>query len=305
MSDGRRGPVRLGVAPIAWSNDDLPELGGETPLEVCLAEAREAGYSGVEKGGKFPLDPKVLAPLLESHGLALVSGWFSGELLYRSLDEEKTRITGQLALFQRLGSPVMIYAETTGSVQGRIDIPLADRPRLTHEDFKRYGEKLTWLADWLAAEGCPMSYHHHMGTVVESEEEVDWLMANTADSVGLLVDSGHLVFAGGRIPDTIRRHARRINHVHCKDVRGEVLEKVRSERLSFLEGVLAGVFTVPGDGMIDFGEVAGLLAEIGYRGWVVVEAEQDPVKAPPLDYARSGRDALASALDAAGFAIEG
>lgn len=297
------GPVRLGIAPIGWSNDDLPELGGDITLEQCLREAKLAGYAGVEKGGKFPLDPKVLGPILEQHGLALISGWFSGELRHGTVEHEKARIARQLRLFTKLGAPVMIYAETTGTVQNQIEVPVADRPRMPHEEFKRYGEKLTALADWLKAEGCPMSYHHHMGTVVETEEEVDWLMANTADSVGLLFDTGHLTFAGGRLPDTARRHGRRINHVHCKDIRADVLTRLKSENWSFLKGVVEGVFTVPGDGAIDFSELAELLAEIGYSGWVVVEAEQDPAKANPLQMAKIGHRALTEAFGNAGFAI--
>lgn len=301
---GAAGPVRFAIAPIGWSNDDLPELGGDTPLEVCLRESREAGYAGVEKGGKFPLQAELLRPLLEEHDLALVTGWFSGRLLEVSPDEEKRRIDEQLRLYQALGCPVMVYAETTGTVQGRIDVPVSKRPRISHEEFKRYGEKLTRFADWLKAEGCPMTFHHHMGTVVESEEEIDWLMANTADSVGLLLDTGHLAFAGGRIPDTTRRHRQRINHVHCKDIRFPVLERLKAEDWSFLKGVLEGVFTVPGDGGIDFDQVAALLAEIGYSGWVVVEAEQDPAKAPPLEYARKGLATLDRAFRTAGFTIQ-
>jgi inosose dehydratase len=298
------GPVRFGVAPIGWSNDDLPELGGDTPLEVCLRESREAGYAGVEKGGKFPMKAAELHPLLEEHDLELVTGWFSGRLLEVSLDGEKRRIEEQLSLYQALGCPVMVYAETTGTVQASIDVPVADRPRIGHEDFKRYGEKLTRFADWLEAEGCPMTYHHHMGTVVETEEEIDWLMGNTGESVGLLLDTGHLTFAGGRIPDTIRRHRQRINHVHCKDIRFPVHERLKAENWSFLKGVLEGVFTVPGDGGIDFDEVAALLGEIGYGGWIVVEAEQDPSKAPPLEYAQKGYETLDRAFRAAGFTIQ-
>jgi inosose dehydratase len=295
--------IRVGIAPIGWSNDDLPELGGDIPLEQCLAEAKLAGYAGVEKGGKFPMDAAILRPILERYRLELVSGWFSGQLRLGDVETEKMRIRQQLGLYQALGCPVMVYAETTGSVQGQIDTPVAERPRMEHEEFKRYGEKLTRLADWLKAAGCPMTFHHHMGTVVETEEEIDWLMANTADSVGLLFDTGHLVFAGGRIPDTIRRHARRINHVHVKDVRKDVLERLRAERWSFLKGVLEGVFTVPGDGMIDFDMVASLLAEIGYAGWVVVEAEQDPAKANPLVMARLGLRTLTAAARKASLEI--
>jgi inosose dehydratase len=298
-----KGPIRLGIAPIGWSNDDLPELGGDIPLERCLREAREAGYAGVEKGGKFPMEPQALGALLAEHGLTLITGWFSGELRFGEVDDEKRRIAPQLRLFTTLGAPVMVYAETTGTVQGQIEVPVAERPRMPHEEFKRYGEKLTRLAEWLRAEGCPLTFHHHMGTVVETEEEIDWLMANTGDAVGLLFDTGHLTFAGGRIPDTLRRHGRRINHIHCKDIRQDVLTRLKRERWSFLKGVIEGVFTVPGDGSIDFGEVARLLAEIGYAGWVVVEAEQDPAKANPLEMARIGHRALTEAFAQAGFVI--
>jgi inosose dehydratase len=299
------GPVRLGIAPIGWSNDDLPELGGDITLEQCLREAREAGYAGVEKGGKFPLDPKVLGPILEEHGLALITGWFSGELRHGTVEREKRRMAQQLALYQALDVPVMMYAETTGTVQNRIEVPVAARPRMPDEEFKSYGDRLTELAEWLRAEGCPMTFHHHMGTVVESEREIDLLMARTGDAVGLLFDTGHLHFAGGDVLATARRHGRRINHVHGKDIRAEVLARLKAEDWSFLKGVVEGVFTVPGDGAIDFAAVAKVLAEIGYSGWVVVEAEQDPQKANPLEMARIGHQALSEAFTGAGFRITG
>ncbi|MEM7026382.1 MAG: myo-inosose-2 dehydratase, partial [Pseudomonadota bacterium] len=290
-------------APIGWSNDDLPELGGEITLEQCLREARQAGYSGVEKGGKFHMDPKVLGPILDDHGVKLASGWFSGELRHGTVEREKRRIADQLHLFRELGAPVMVYAETTGTVQNQIEVPVADRPVMAEEEFKSYGEKLTELAAWLDAEGCPMTYHHHMGTVVETEPEVDLLMRHTGGEVGLLLDTGHLTFAGGDVHATTRRHGARINHVHCKDIRKDVLEQHLAERWSFLNGVLAGVFTVPGDGMIDYGPFAELLAQIDYKGWVVVEAEQDPAKANPLKMAQIGHADLTKAFSDAGFAI--
>src|SRR5918995_100483 len=297
------GPIRLGIAPIGWSNDDLPELGGDITLEQCLREAKLAGYAGVEKGGKFPLDPKVLGPILEENGLRLITGWFSGELRHGGVEREKRRMGQQLALYQALDVPVMMYAETTGTVQNRIEVPVADRPRMPDEEFKSYGDSLTELAEWLRAEGCPMTFHHHMGTVVESEREVDLLMARTGDAVGLLFDTGHLYFAGGDVLATARRHGKRINHVHGKDIREGVLARLKAGNWSFLKGVVEGVFTVPGDGVIDYGPFAALLAEIGYRGWVVVEAEQDPLKANPLEMARIGHAALTKAFTDAGFAI--
>jgi len=295
--------VRFGVAPIAWTNSDLPQLGGETSLETCLAQTREAGFTGTETGVKFPMDAKLLAPLLDRFGLALVSGWFSGELLDRSVAEEEARIEAQLATFRTLGAPVLVYAETTGSIQSRFDTPLSLRPRIADEQFHSYGSKLTELAEWMAERGVALTYHHHMGTIVESQREIDLLVRNTGPAVGLLIDTGHLTYAGADVLAVTRRHARRINHIHCKDVRPEVLKRVRQRDNSFLSAVLEGVFTVPGDGFIDYYAFARVLADIGYAGWVVVEAEQDPAKAPPLEYSRMGLRHLSAAFSAAGYEI--
>jgi inosose dehydratase len=295
--------IRLGIAPIAWTNSDLPQLGGETSLETCLAESREAGFSGTETGVKFPMDPKILGPLLARHELALVSGWFSGELLARPLEEEKARLADQMVTFRSLGAPVLVYAETTGSVQSKIDTGVSRRPRLPESDFPAYGRKLTALAEWMAGEGVAMAYHHHTGTVIENQREVELLMAHSGAAVGLLLDTGHLVYAGADVLETTRRHGKRINHVHCKDVRPEVLRRARQGDQSFLAAILDGVFTVPGDGMIDYYAFARLLAETGYQGWAVVEAEQDPAKAPPGAYSAMGRRHLAEAFGAAGFTI--
>jgi inosose dehydratase len=296
--------IRFGVSPIAWSNSDLPQLGGETSLETCLAQSQEAGFSGVESGIKFPMDAAILGRLLERFGLSLVSGWFSGELLQRSVPEEQARMEAQLETFRSLGAPVMVYAETTGSVQSRIDTPLSLRPRMHDEDFRAYGAKLTQLAEWMAGRGVALTYHHHMGTVIESQREIDLLMQNTGPAVGLLIDTGHLAYAGADALAVAQRHAPRINHIHCKDVRPEILKRVRQRDNSFLSAVLDGVFTVPGDGCIDYYAFARVLAGIGYNGWIVVEAEQDPVKAPPLEYSRMGLRHLSAAFSAAGYACD-
>lgn len=295
--------IQLGVAPIAWSNDDLPSLGGDTPLEVCLRESREAGYSGTETGGKFPMDPKTLGPLLESHELRLVSGWFSGELLEGSVDREIERMGPQLETFAALGAPVMVYAETTGSTQSLQDVPLSRRPAFPEDRWQDYGDKLTELARYMARQGVRMAFHHHMGTVIEKQHELESLLAHTGDEVGVVLDSGHMVFAGGEVEPVIRRHGHRINHVHCKDIRLDVMRQALAEDWSFLDSVLAGVFTVPGDGGLDFASYAKELAAIGYSGWVVVEAEQDPAKAPPLEYARKGREHLLGVLRQAGLDV--
>ncbi len=299
--------IRLGIAPIGWTNDDLPQLGGDIPLETCLSEAREAGFTGVEKGGKFPSEAGAMREALGKQGLALASGWFSGRLLETTIEEEKKRIRGQLDLFLAMACPVIVYAETTATVQGQIGTPVDDRIRLAPETIKRYGAKLTELAAWLKAEGCPMAFHHHMGTVIEVESEIDQLMQASGPEVGLLLDTGHLTFAGGDVAATTRRWGKRINHVHVKNIRPAVLERLKAERWSFLKGVLEGVFTVPGDpeGCIDFRAFAKVLKEIGYGGWIVVEAEQDPKKANPLEYARMGYRELTVALDGAGLELAG
>ena len=295
--------IRFGVAPIAWTNSDLPQLGGATSLETCLSESKQAGFSGTETGVKFPMDAATLGPILRRSRLQLVSGWFSGELLDRSVEEEKARIEAQLATFKALGAPVLVYAETTGSVQSKLEIAVSRRPRLGDDQFRAYGRKLTDLAEHMADRGVAMTYHHHMGTMVENQREIDLLMENTGPAVGLLIDTGHLTYAGADVLAVTRRHAHRINHVHCKDVRFDVLKRVRQQDASFLSAVLEGVYTVPGDGFVDYYAFARLLAEIGYEGWAVVEAEQDPVEAPPFEYSSMGRNHLAAAFGAAGYDI--
>ena len=293
--------ARLGVSPIGWSNDDLPELGGAIPLETCLAEAREAGFAGIELGGKFPRDPALLRPLLDRHGLRLVSGWYSGRLIERSAAAELAAIEPHRALLAAMGCAALVYAETGGAIVADRSRPLSSRPRLPDRDWTGFGARLTELADRLADTGIGLAYHHHMGTIVETEADIDRLMEVTGDNVGLLLDTGHLAFAGADPAAIARRYGRRINHVHCKDIRAGVLARVRQDDSSFLDAVLAGVFTVPGDGAIDFAATLAALSGAGYRGWLVVEAEQDPAKAPPLAYARLGFAQLSAAAKQAGF----
>jgi inosose dehydratase len=280
--------VRIGVSPIAWSNDDLPELGGDTPLGTCLAEARAAGFAGIELGNKFPRHAGMLRPILDHHGLALISGWYSGRLLDRSVEAEMAAMAAHRDLLAAMGCTVLVYAETTGSIAGDRHRALSTRPTLSDGDLRDFGARLSELADRLATGGIELAYHHHMGTVVENAADIDRLMATTSDKVGLLLDTGHLIFAGADPVAIVGRYGHRINHVHCKDVRASVLAQVRRRDASFLDAVLDGVFTVPGDGTIDFEPVLAALAGVDYRGWLVVEAEQDPAKAPPLEYARRG-----------------
>ena len=283
--------VRIGINPLTWTNDDLPELGEENSLEKCLAEAKQAGYEGVELGRKFPRDPAVLGPILAPFRLKLVSGWYSARLLERSAQEEIAALAGHLRLLKELGSDVMVFAEVSRCVHGDRKVPLSRRPRLAEQEWKEFCARLDAVAAYLDQQGVRMAYHHHMGTVIQSEDEVDRMMDATA-AVGLLLDTGHLTVAGGDPLRALTRHASRIVHVHCKDVRREPLAKARKSDLSFLDSVLADVFAVPGDGSIEFEPILGALANAGYRGWLVVEADQDPAKAHPLTHARIGHDCL-------------
>jgi inosose dehydratase len=293
--------VRLGVNPIGWTNDDLSELGGDTPLEVCLAEAREAGYAGIELGRKFPRRATELRPLLARHGLRLVSGWYSGALLTRSPAAEIEAMAAHLQLLADMSCEVLVFAEGSGSIQGDRTARLSGRPRLPADGWARFGEALSEVAEHTRHHGVRLAYHHHMGTVVETEEEVDRLMAATGPAVALLLDTGHLTYAGADPAAVAARHAGRIAHVHCKDVRPTILAEARRRDWSFLDAVVEGVFTVPGDGAVDFAAVLAVLKSAGYAGWLVVEAEQDPAKAHPLTYARMGHARISRLAAAAGL----
>lgn len=292
--------VRLGINPITWTNDDIPELGGDIPLETCLAETCAAGYSGTELGSKFPRSSAVLAPMLKKFHLQLVSGWFDGRVNQRDVGREFVAIEPHLMLLRDLGCDYVVYADTSGR---RGFPPISQRPRLADEDWPAYGRKLTELAERMAAFGVRMAFHHHMGTIVESEADIDRLMAHTGEAVGLLFDSGHCVFAGSDPAVVLVRHIHRVVHVHCKDIRRDLLNRAIAEDMTFIQAVLAGVFTVPGDGDIAFAPLLRRLREAGYAGWLVVEAEQDPRKAHPLTYARLGYRNLRNLAEAAGFEI--
>ena len=278
--------IRIGTNPIAWSNDDLRELGGDTSLETCLSDAHQAGYAGIELGHKFPRDADTLRPLLQAHGLDLVSGWYSGSLRIRSAQQEFVALRPHLELLKAMGCTVLVFAETSGAVHGDRITALSRRPVMTDAAWPAFASSLTELADAVAREGMALTYHHHMGTVVQTGAEIDRLMATTGSSVRLLLDTGHATFAGADPAALAQRHRAHIAHVHCKDIRAAVMRKALDEDWSFLDAVVAGVFTVPGDGSVDFSPV--LRALPGYSGWLVVEAEQDPAIAHPLTYARMG-----------------
>ena len=295
--------VKIGINPITWSNDDVPALGGDTPLETCLSETAQAGYRGTELGGKFPRQSAELGPILSSYGLELVSGWYDGRILDRTVDQEFAAITPHLTLLRDLGAKVVVYADTSRGRHDGIFAPISERPRLADGEWQAYGEKLTKLADRMAAFGVGMAFHHHMGTIVETDDEIGRLMEATGDSVGLLFDTGHCLFSGGDPASLLKRHLDRIVHFHCKDVRQSVLEQARREDMSFMVAVMKGIFTVPGDGAVDFLSLLKPLAQRGYEGWIVVEAEQDPAKAHPLTYASKGYASLLDTARKAGFEV--
>ena len=286
--------VKLGIAPIAWSNDDMPELGGDTPLEQCLSEASEAGFSGIESGGKFPKKSNELIPLLDKYNLKLCSGWYGANLRINSVKEEIELIQDQLKLFQDCKAPCIVFAEVSDSIAGNPKRPLSTRPKMTNDEWINYCKKISEIGKYLEDQGMPLAYHHHMGTVIETQQDTERLLENTSDQVKLILDTGHMLFAGGNSIEVANNFKERIIHVHCKDMRKKVLEKSLKEDFSFRQAFLEGAFTVPGDGFIDYEPLLTFLKKSNYNGWLVVEAEQDPAKANPLEYARIGYNYLSN-----------
>jgi myo-inosose-2 dehydratase len=291
--------IRIGANPIGWSNDDMLEIGGDIPLERCLKEARDAGFTGMELGNKFPREALALKPVLAEFGHDLVSGWYSTALLTRDVDAEMEAARGHIDLLKAMGCKVLIAAETSNATHTDRQRPLSARPVLAHDDWPRFAERMTAFAEAVRAEGLQLVYHHHMGTIVEREADIDRLMALTGEAVHLLLDVGHATWGGADPARLARHHRARIGHVHCKDIREEVMLAANAGDWSFLDAVLAGVYTVPGDGMIDFVRVLKELP--GYSGWIVVEAEQDPKKAEPARYAKLGHDNLKDFIAEAGL----
>lgn len=289
--------IRIGINPISWSNDDLPSLGGETPLSTALSEGKQIGYEGFELNGKFPKDAKGVGDVLRPYTLALVSGWYSGRLAQRSAAEEIDAIAGHVQLLAQNGAKVLVYGEVADSIQGQ-RIPLIERPRFHSERaWQQYAEKLDELARFTLSQGIRLAYHHHMGAYVESPSDIDTLMRLTGPEVGLLFDAGHCYMGGGEPIQVLRKHIDRVCHVHFKDVRKPVVQLARNNLWSFPDCIINGTFTVPGDGDIDFGELLDVLLAADYHGWLVVEAEQDPAVAPSFAYAQKGYQTLRALLD--------
>ena len=232
--------VKLGIAPIAWSNDDMPELGGDTSLEQCLSEASEAGFKGIESGGKFPKTSKELIPILNKYNLKLCSGWYGANLRKNTFEEEKTKIQNQLKLFQDCKAPCMVFAEVYGSIQGDPNINLSKRPRMDLDESKKYYKKISEMGKYLEDQGMPLAYHHHMGTCIESEEDTRRLLENTDGSVKLTLDTGHMLFAKGDSLKIYKEFKERIIHIHCKDMRKNVLDNSLNHDYNFRQAFLEG-----------------------------------------------------------------
>jgi inosose dehydratase len=295
--------ILYGTNPIAWSNDDDRSLGAHISLDQCLDETSKIGFDGIEKGHKFPQEPVALKAVLEPRNLRYVSGWHSLNLLTNSVEDERQAMQPALDLLKAMGSKVIIVCETSNAIHGDDGKAVNDRPKLADSEWKSFGAGVEALAEFAATQGITLVYHHHMGTIVESEDEIDKLMAHTGPHAKLLLDTGHCLFGGGNPERAASNHMARVGHIHAKNVRPDIAAQVRSEGLSFLEGVRRGVFTVPGDkeGGVSFPPVLKIAAEHGYEGWLVIEAEQDPDVRNPFEYQSMGLSSLKAMAQAAGL----
>ncbi|MGB1160509.1 MAG: myo-inosose-2 dehydratase [Alphaproteobacteria bacterium] len=294
--------IQIGISPIAWQNDDLPDLTAAYSMEQALEESREIGYTGVERGQRMPKDTDGLKAYLDKYEIALCGGWCSGSTLVNDFDDEVAAIMEQVEQFKALNAPCIVYAECSNTIQGDQSVPVNDRPTLSRDEIRSYAVKLSEVAKWSTDQGMPVAYHHHMGSIIESEDDVNWLMEySDPAALKLCFDTGHLLFGGGDVLATLDRWGDRVHHVHFKDIRPDVVKGIRDNRGSFLDAVIGGAFTVPGDGCIDFHAVGKALKGMDYSGWIVVEAEQDPAKAPPKEYSQMGYDHIKDVLKASGL----
>jgi inosose dehydratase len=296
--------IRFGTNPIAWANDDDQTLGADIPTEQILREASEIGFDGIENGHRWPDEPEALKSLLGSYSLSFVSGWYSLNLLTQSIEDEKKAIQKHLDKLKHNGCKVCIVCETSNSIQG-LQTALSESPQLSADEMKAFAAKVEELAAFTASQGITLVYHHHMGTVVETPEEIDAFMAATGPATHLLFDAGHCYFgANGADPTPVlRKYVKRVAHFHAKNVRPAIMRQVRENGLSFMDGVRAGVFTVPGDseGGVDFLPLLQILKDEGYLGWIVIEAEQDPKVRNPHQYQSLGLKTLKEAAAKTGL----
>ncbi|PWC14381.1 myo-inosose-2 dehydratase [Brenneria roseae subsp. americana] len=284
--------VKLAIAPIGWTNDDMPDLGKENTFQQTVSEMALAGFTGSEVGSKYPRDPKVLKPMLDIRGIQICNAWFSTFFA----DEQKGKTIDEFIthrdFLHAMGAKVIGCSEQSRSTQGTPKPVLEGRPTFTDKEWRLVADGYNELADLAAEKGMTVGLHHHMGTGIQTAQEIDRFMDLVDDDVYLLYDTGHAYYSEGSqeaMLQILEKYLPRINHVHLKDVRDEIVAEVRAHKLSFLDGVKKGTFTVPGDGVIDFKPVFKLLEDFGYEGWIVVEAEQDPAKANPFEYAVKAR----------------
>lgn len=287
--------VKLGIAPIAWTNDDMPDLGSENTFEQCISEMALAGFTGCEVGNKYPRDDiSALKKALSLRNMQICNAWFSSFLLTKPYDEVEKDFTDHISFLKEMGAKVVGISEQSYSIQGTDKSVFKDKYIMNDDEWARLCDGVNRLGKVAKDIGISLTYHHHMGTVVQTAAEIDRLMENTDPELfSLLYDSGHLAYCGEDYIGVLKKYANRVKHVHLKDIRPEVIDKVKKENLSFLEGVRLGTFTVPGDGAIDFGPIFDILADSGYEGYVLVEAEQDPAKANPFEYALKARKYIA------------
>ena len=288
--------VKLGIAPIAWTNDDMPDLGKENTFEQCVSEMALAGFTGSEVGNKYPKDPEVLKKALELRGVEICNQWFSSFLITKPFEEVEKEFRAQLAFLKAMGAKVIGASEQSHSVQGQMDTPIfGHKYEMNDEEWDTFCTGMNKLGKIAKEEyDIALTFHHHMGTVVQSLAEVDRMMENTdPEYVSLLFDTGHFTYCGEDPLEVVKKYVHRIRHVHLKDIRPEVVEQVKKENMSFLAGVRAGAFTIPGDGCINYDPIFKVLEDAGYAGYMVVEAEQDPAKANPLEYAIRARKFIA------------
>ena len=275
----------------------IRDRGGDTPIEQCLEEAALAGFTGIELGGKFPRNPGITNFLLKKYNLKMPGGWYGSLLRGRSANDEWAAMQDHLNLLKLIKADVFVFADVSGSIQGDQSRKLSSRPNMDHEEFVQYCKKISEISDRLNDEGIPMSYHEHMGTIIQTENDVDMFMENTNDNTFLLYDTGHLLFAQANYERVLKNYISKINHIHCKDIRKNILENSLENDLSFRASFLDGVFTVPGDGCIDYEPLFKILYENSYENWLIIEAEQDPIKANPLEYAKIGYTYLIKCLE--------
>ena len=293
MMDSKK--IKLGIAPIGWTNDDMPDLGGEITFEQCVSEMALAGYSGCEIGNKYPKDVSELLAKLEIRGLQIANRWFSSFILTSSFEDVEKDFRENCEFLRAVGAERIGVSEQSHSIQEQVGTPVFEKKYVMDDgEWKKFSDGLSRLGKIAREYGITMTYHHHMGTVVQTESEIDKMMETTdSENVFLLYDTGHLAYCGEDYISVLKKYAKRIKHVHLKDIRPEIIKKVKDERLSFLAGVRLGAFTVPGDGAIDFKPVFDILDAAGYEGWMLVEAEQDPAVANPFKYAKSARKYIA------------